>query len=170
VVRDMNADIVPQFVDRRIKRPQSQWNEALTVPKRIRLLRAASRRTTPSTSSTPIAPLCIGAGISILLAQIVWTTMPVATAFALIALGATVTTTRICKSQSSRICFAAQLLVYSSLYLLVIGAICDSAARSPNSGLTFSQIVDLSLSAIVMANAIRMWAATLLSHRDTPVA
>jgi hypothetical protein len=131
-------------------------------------LRPNLNRTTPSAGSSPIAQLCIGAGLTILLVQIIWIAMPVATAFALVAFGASMA---LCNRVQHLgwprdYLLIAHLLTYVVLYLLLIAAMIDVEFRAPAARLSTAQYLDLILSAIVMANATRTCVASLSRSKD----
>jgi hypothetical protein len=110
----------------------------------------------------------IGVGLTIVLMQFIWATIPIATAVALVALGATITTVRISRNTYSPLIVSVHLFVYASLYLLIVAAICDAAFRSSHGGLTLTQLVDLAASTGVMALATRRCVADLIPGDDGP--
>jgi hypothetical protein len=112
--------------------------------------------------------MLIGVGLAIVLAQLIWTTMPIATAVSLIALGATMTTMRIGRITSSPWIVAVHLFVYACLYLFLVGATCDLASRGSYAGLALVQLVDLGASVGVMAYATQICVAALIRASDIP--
>ncbi len=120
-------------------------------------------------SAAGIAPLLIAVGIAMLFAQFCWTVTPVATAVAIIALGATITTvSRPHRAVSLRVGIAVHLLVYTCLYLLFIGAICDASMRGPRDGLTFLQGIDFGVSAALMGLVVKRCLTTIGGGGDAP--
>ncbi|MCI0334131.1 MAG: hypothetical protein L0228_13010 [Planctomycetes bacterium] len=116
-----------------------------------------------------IAPPLIGLGVVMLLMQLCWPLLPVATAVALIALGATFANiARRHRSVSLRAALAVHLFIYISLYLLFIGAICDAAMRGQQDGLSLLQTIDLGLSAGVMALVVRACVVFIIGGGDAP--
>jgi hypothetical protein len=105
----------------------------------------------------------------VLLAQFVWPVMPVATSVSLIALGATIATITRTANNVSRAQVTLNLFVYVSLYLLLIGAICDASLRGPRNGLTLLQGVDFGVSAMVMALVMRSCIAAIVKSGDVRV-
>jgi hypothetical protein len=124
-------------------------------------------RTLPGYAGSPLfarrtAPTLIALGLAILLAQIACPQLPVATAFALIALGTSITAILRCARPAHII---ACLVVYAWLYLLLLGAICDAA----DGQLSISQFADLGLGTGVMAFVARMCIVALADDRDAQV-
>ena len=116
-----------------------------------------------------MAPALIASGLVVLVAQLCWPALPVATSVSLIALGATIATIARLRGRASLCCCAAiHFFVYASLYLLIIGAICNAAARGPSGGLTLSQTIDLGLSTGVMAFVARTCVAAIVGGGDAP--
>jgi hypothetical protein len=118
-----------------------------------------------------MAPALIAAGLMVLLAQLYWPVLPVASAVSLIALGATIATiARLHRTASLRSGIAIHLFIYASLYLVFIGAICDAAIRGPDGGLTLVQTIDLGMSAGLMAWVVRACVAVFLRGVDATAA
>ena len=94
--------------------------------------------------------------------------MPVATGMALVALGATgALITRLRGSGMLPIAMIAHLLVYVSLYFVLIGAVAHSAMEGPQNGLSFLQGLDFGVSAGLMTMAVRISLATI-GGEDAP--
>jgi hypothetical protein len=98
--------------------------------------------------TTQAAPATIALGLTILIAHVVFPLLPIATAFAIVALGASLA---IVSRSARRTVIASNLLVYAFLYLLFVGAICDGAIRTSARSLSILQTIDLGLSAGIMA-------------------
>jgi hypothetical protein len=124
-------------------------------------VRAAFCRTNSQPLNTNFAPVLIGIGLLTLLSRSIWQAAPMATAFAIIALGATIATANLPQIARSRTIIGVQVFVYASLYLLFVGAFCDAAVRGPSGALTIAQLIDLTVSTGVMASAARSGVAAL---------
>ena len=125
--------------------------------------------TVPAERAGRSAPAFIAAGLAILLTATWWPAMPVVTAMALVALGATATTiARLRGAAAFRTLMAAHLFVYVSLYLLFVGAVCHAALTGPQDGLTFLQGLDLGVSAAVMMLVARLSLAVVDGGEDAP--
>jgi hypothetical protein len=109
------------------------------------------------------APTLIAVGLGILLAHNVLPVLPVATALALIAFGASTATIL---RRACRATVAGQLLVYVSLYLLFVVAICDASGRVSENGLSLLQVADLGLSVGIMAFVARTCMAAIDRNGD----
>jgi hypothetical protein len=106
--------------------------------------------------AAPWAPALIAIGFVVLLAGAWWSVVPVVTAMAVIALGATgVTANRRHTSPAFCVVIAVHLFVYLSLYFLFVGAVCHAAIQAPPGGLTFLQGLDLAVSVVPMALVVR---------------
>jgi hypothetical protein len=117
--------------------------------------------------SSGAAPGLIAIGVAALLLHLCWSVMPIATAFAFVALGSTIATlARFRRVAAGSGIIAIHLFVYMSLYLLLIGAICDASLRSPHDGLTLLQGVDFGVSAMVMAVVVRTCVAAIIKSSD----
>ena len=102
--------------------------------------------------STPIA-----IGVFLLLASNYWPALPIVTAMALVAAGATgETCARLAGSPLLPIAVAGHLFVYSSLYFIFVGAVCHAALAKPHGGIGALLILDVAASAFLMAFAVRM--------------
>jgi hypothetical protein len=117
---------------------------------------------------TNLASTLIAGGLAILFAASMAAGLPVATAIALIALGAS----RAIRDGIQclgwpREFLAAHLVTYTGLYVLVVVAICNVAYGPPDAGLSAAQGIDLGLSAVVMAYATRFCVAALLRRSDS---
>jgi hypothetical protein len=118
--------------------------------------------------SNRAAATLIAVGLAMLLAQACWTSMPMASAAALIALGATIETVeRTRRTSSAPAILATHLFVYAGLYSLIVGAIFDTSMRDTLGRLTLSQVVDLGLSAGLMALVVRLCVAAMIGW-DAP--
>jgi hypothetical protein len=105
----------------------------------------------------------ITTGLVLFIAHACGLAIPVATALTLVALGATIETiARVAHTSSARFLLAANLLSYMSLYLLLIGAICDASLRSARDGITFLQGLDFGVSAMVMVLVVRACIAAIM--------
>lgn len=107
----------------------------------------------PIRDTHQFAPLLIAVGLAILLAQTAIPALPVATAIALIALGASLITLR---RSTNRTAIAAHFFIYASIYLLLVGAIYDQAFRSSAKGLTLPQSIDLAISVCLIISVARI--------------
>lgn len=109
------------------------------------------------------APWLIGMGVFGLLCHSLWPAVPSLTAVAFIALGSTYATIgRLSRSASGRPLLALHLVVYAGLYLLFLGAVCDTAYRSPLGAIPATKLVDLATSAAVMAIVLRTCVGRLI--------
>jgi hypothetical protein len=98
----------------------------------------------------------IAAGMTLLGLAMCWPNLPVITAMALVALGATEVT--LARYSGTRMAAAVLLLhaaTYGGLYALFIGATLAAAATSPAGGISISTVLDLSISTIPAAAALR---------------
>jgi hypothetical protein len=115
------------------------------------------------------APLIIAIGLSLLIAHCCWPMLPVAIAVALVAFGALMAVMeRAAKVGSIRFSVAVHLVVYTELYLLLVGAMCDAAVRGPREGLTLLQVIDLGVGTLVMVGAVRLAVRQMLGGGDAP--
>jgi hypothetical protein len=116
-----------------------------------------------------IGPASIALGIANLSAAACWPGLPVVTAMALVALGATLTMT-LHWGQISRLrpLVAIHAAVYANLYLIFVGAVCHAALAGPNRGLSLPQSIDLLASVAPMAVAARLVMVTLSGNGDAP--
>jgi len=105
----------------------------------------------------------IGAGLAILLARAAWPGLPAASAFALIAWGATIATA---SRWANCAVLTAHLLVYSCLYLLVVGGICSAAASGAAAGPSVVQLADLGLSAAIFVFVWRTCTVAIVADRN----
>lgn len=105
-----------------------------------------------------------------MLAALKWQGVPVVTAMALIALGASIATiSRFQCAGRFRAAVGANLFIYTSLYLLFIGAICHAATSGSREGLDLLQSADLVISIAPMAIAVRLAFAVLMDGEDARV-
>ncbi len=109
-------------------------------------------------AALPLGPTAIAAGLAILMAAILWPGMPVVTAMALVALGATCATLARLRSAAAFLpMMLVHLAIYGSLYVIFVGATLDAATRS-GPGLSILTIADLALSVCPLAIALeRVW-------------
>jgi hypothetical protein len=136
----------------------------------IRITRARSLKLLLTKSSNRAAATLIAVGLAMLFAQACWPSMPMASAAALITLGATFETVeRTRRTCSAPAVLATHLFVYAGLYSLIVGAILDASMRDPLDRLTLLQVVDLALSAGLMAFAVRLCVETMIGEGDAPV-
>jgi hypothetical protein len=123
--------------------------------------------TLAATARTNLAATLIFLGLALLFIASMVADLPVATAIALIALGASIAIRNAVQRLGwPREFLAAHLITYSGLYVLVICVTCNAAVRSLESDLSAAQVFDLGLSAIVMAYATRLCVAGLLRSKD----
>lgn len=115
--------------------------------------------------SPVVAPLLIAIGLAILFVHIAWPALPIAAAFAVIALGASLTTVEQFRRPAV---IVGHVAVYASLYLLLAGAVYDEAVRNSESGLSTTYLIDLGISAGVMAFVIQWCVAALRDDQTTP--
>ncbi|MEX0613412.1 MAG: hypothetical protein WD738_11930 [Pirellulales bacterium] len=123
----------------------------------------------PSGMAGQTAPACIGLGLATLIAAAWWPALPVATAYAFIALGATLATVdRFRGAAALRFLVVTHLFVYVSLYFLFVGAVCHAAISGAQNGLAFLQGFDFGVSAVVMAQVVRLSLAAVAGGGDAP--
>jgi hypothetical protein len=117
-----------------------------------------------------VASLVMAAGVTMLLAHFRWTTVPVATSVSLVALGATAAAIarRDSNGGSHRVALAVHLCIYTCLYSLFVGAICDLATRASGNRLSMGNTIDLGVSAGVMVFVAQLCIASLVGGEDTP--
>jgi hypothetical protein len=130
-------------------------------------VRASFLQSLKSWSDPGRAPTLIFVGLAILLASAWWTVLPVVTAMALVALGATGAAMR--RSQGSRSSFAvvaAHFFVYLNLYFLFAGAVCHAAIQAD--GLTILIGLDLGLSVLPMAILVQRSVSAMGRSEDAP--
>jgi hypothetical protein len=121
---------------------------------------------TANNATTAIGPLLIAAGLAMLLGQVCWSVLPVATALAIIALGTTIETTRGRRRAANHPgLMAVHLFVYTSLYVLFIGAICDASMRRSLGGLSLLEFIDLGMSVGVMVLVARLCIASIFGRK-----
>jgi hypothetical protein len=97
--------------------------------------------------SSKLGPAMIAVGLTLLVANACSPAVPVITGMALIALGATlVVASRFRCSPALPLLVGAHLLVYSTLYLLFVGANFHAAFAKSTGGPGFVQLLDLALS------------------------
>jgi hypothetical protein len=126
-------------------RPRSALEKLMTKPPTLNALRTLA----PASS-------LIAAGLSVLLAQCYWSALPAATGLALVALGAICATIERSRHTASwRTMLAISLVVYGTLYFLLLGAILDSTMRAGPGSLALPQYIDFAISAFVMLIAAR---------------
>lgn len=114
-------------------------------------------------------PLLIGAGLGLLFIASRWAAAPLATGMAFVALGATIATiARFRRMVSLPMVAAANLFVYSSLYLLFVAAVWHAAVSGPRGRLAFVQGLDLGVSAMVMAVAVCLSVRSIAAKWDAP--
>jgi hypothetical protein len=107
-------------------------------------------------------PCLIATGLLMLLMDTGFPLLPVVTAMAVIALGATIAAiARLDGSPYASPALAAHLFVYASLYLLFVGAVCHAAMAGGRGGLSLLQAGDLLISAAVMMLVVRTFLAAL---------
>jgi hypothetical protein len=97
------------------------------------------------------APIAIG--LVVLIAAAYMPTLPVTSAMALVAVGATgALCSQFAKSQLASAAVVIHVFVYVSLYLVFVGAVIHSAMSAPSSDIHFFlMILDLGASALLMA-------------------
>jgi hypothetical protein len=114
------------------------------------------------------APVLMAIGVTMLLGQICWAALPVATSVSLVALGATVAAIARRGGGSHRVALAVHLCIYTCLYSLFVGAICDLATRGASNGLSMSRTIDLGASAGVMVFVAQLCIASIFGGEDAP--
>jgi hypothetical protein len=98
------------------------------------------------------APLWIAVGLAVLIANALFPVVPVVTAMALVAFGATAATVeRFRRTPVASIVVPLNLVVYFSLYALFFGATWHEAAIGPQRHLSAIQAADLAVSMTVLA-------------------
>jgi hypothetical protein len=101
-------------------------------------------------------PALIAAGLAILIAATWWPTAPVFIAMGLVALGATrAMIVRFRSANCLATLLAAHLVVYGSLYLLLVGAAWHKAAGAVERGWMLHHWLDLATSVALMGVAAR---------------
>jgi hypothetical protein len=114
-------------------------------------------------------PVLIAVGLGLLIADGYCRAMPVISAVAIIALGATrVVGLRFGNSPARQALVAAHLVVYSSLYLLFVGAVIHAAFVKPAAGLSILQAMDLTTSALPIIASIRIALGSIAAGGDAP--
>jgi hypothetical protein len=119
-------------------------------------------------AALPLGPTAIATGLAILTAAILWPGVPVVTAMALAALGATSATLARFRGTAAILpIMLAHFAIYGSLYALFVGATLHAAASRSGPSLNVFTIVDLALSVFPLAIALeRVWCA-LRAGRST---
>jgi hypothetical protein len=106
-------------------------------------------------------PECIGIGLAILMLNGLWPVVPVLSAMALVALGATsVTVRRLCTTRNAAFLVALNLLVYCGLYILFVGATLHLAFVVGHQ-LGALAAIDLVLSAVPLGMAVNQTCSAL---------
>jgi hypothetical protein len=113
--------------------------------------------------------MLIAFGLCMLLADAYRPVLPEVTGIALIALGATLAVVwRFRRSPALPAVIVAHLLVYLSLYLLLVGAILHAAFAKSTGGLSLLQSLDLAMSGGPIVGAVRIAIDSLAGRRDSP--
>jgi hypothetical protein len=114
-------------------------------------------------------PALIAVGLICLVANTYASAVPVISGMALITLGATLAVaSRFRRSPAFAWLIVAHLLVYSSLYLLFVGAVLHASFMQSSSGLSLLQSLDFALSMAPMVAAIRIALAEIAGGGDAP--
>jgi hypothetical protein len=114
-------------------------------------------------------PIVIAGGLGLLIVYFYCGAMPIITAVALIAFGATLgIASRFRSSLALPALIAAHLVVYVSLYLLFVGAVLHAAFAKSTGGLGLVQVLDLALSIGLMVAAVRVAIDSLAGRGDAP--
>jgi hypothetical protein len=114
-------------------------------------------------------PAMIAVGLIFLVANCYYSTIPVTSGMALIALGATLAVvSRFRRSPALPAVIVAHLLVYLSLYLLFVGAVLHAAFAKPTGGLSFLQSLDLAMSVGPMVGAVRIAIGLITGRGGAP--
>jgi hypothetical protein len=109
------------------------------------------------------APTQMLIGMHVLLAGAWWPDAPVASAMALIALGATgATIERVRSMSASHYITVVHLFVYLNLYLLFVGAVCHASVDG--GGIRLASGLDLAISVIPMALVVRRSLAAMVGE------
>ena len=112
-------------------------------------------------------PAMIAVGLIFLVANCYYSTIPVTSGMALIALGATLAiVSRFRCSPALPALIAAHSFVYSTLYLLMVGAVLHAAFAKSATGLSLLQTLDLAMSMGVIAGAVRIAIVSITGGRD----
>jgi hypothetical protein len=133
------------------------WSATVHLPNTSRAMRPVLTRISGSAF--------IAVGMTLLGLAMCWPNLPVITAVALVALGATEVT--LARYGGTRMAAAVLLLhaaTYGGLYALFIGATLAAAATSPAGGISVSTVLDLSFSTIPAAAALRRICACIASQ------
>ena len=116
-----------------------------------------------------LGPVAMGAGLVLLGIATWWPAVPVVTAMACVALGATdVTLTRFRRTAAIVPIVLLHALTYTGLYALFVGAVCHAATTGPRDGLSFLQTLDLGASAGVMMRVLWLSMAPIAGGGDAP--
>jgi hypothetical protein len=114
-------------------------------------------------------PAMIAVGLIVIVANAYYPPVPVLTGMALIALGATlVVVSRFRRSPALPAVIVTHLLVYFSLYLLLVGAILHAAFAKSATGLSFLQSLDLAMSVGPIVGAVRIAFGSIAGGGDAP--
>jgi len=108
----------------------------------------------------------IACGLAYIAVHVALPTAPIAAAFAVLALGASIVTV---KQFGRPDIVTGHVVIYAGLYVLLVGAVYDNAARQSELGLSMAQTIDLGISAGIMAFVIRLCAAGLTDDHCGPV-
>jgi hypothetical protein len=114
-------------------------------------------------------PAMIAVGLICLFANSYSSAIPVTSGMALIALGATLAVvSRFRQSPALPAVIVAHLLVYLSLYLLLVGAVLHAAFAQSTTGLNLLQSLDLAMSVGPIGGAVRIAIGSIAGGGDAP--
>jgi hypothetical protein len=123
----------------------------------------------PSGIANHAAQGCIALGLAMLIVATWWPALPVVTAYAIIALGATLATIhRFGGAAALPVVAMMHLVVYGSLYFLFVGAVWHAATRGAQDELVSVHTIDFGFSAVVMAIVVRRSLAAISGGEDAP--
>ena len=107
----------------------------------------------------------MAAGIGLLIASTWVSTLPVISGMALVTLGATAATImRLANHRAASLLLACHASVYSSLYLLFVGAVWHASTVHSHSGWRPAEWLDLAASLCIMALAARSAIVAIWRH------
>jgi hypothetical protein len=114
-------------------------------------------------------PAMIAVGLVLLVANSYSSAIPVTSGMGLIALGSTLAVvSRFRCSPALPAVIVAHLLVYISLYLLLIGAVLHAAFAKSTGGLSLLQSLDLAISVGPIVGAVRIAIGSVAEGGDAP--
>ncbi len=164
-IRIQSALCYQQFVDARAITYQ---NGSWSVHEFAQIMTPPSRNILPIVEySVRVGPVLIAAGLAILLAASVIQNLPVATGYALVAMGATHSTIgRYRGVPALRCMLLLNFFTYACLYVLLLCAVCDLVSRKAGTGVGLAQPLDIGISALVMVLVARRCLSEIVGGGD----